>query len=181
MDQFSCNCYKKNPYHVTEMKRGKFLSTKALEECICNRKTNTKGGKVNWWNIKWLRYCKNKPNIIFYKETLQDNFPSNEINISKPSSKEMPPNLFNIVQIPLYPDRRPVKEIKKKHMMQLLSYIPPHYHPFYKGLPVVSERTRASTSKTGNNSKSEDSEEYIDWLVQEFQWTINLSQIFVYQ
>lgn len=148
------------------MKREEFLSTKPLEESICNRKTNTEGGKVNWLQIKWLIYSNNKPKSIFYKETLQHEFPFYEINIAKPPSKGRPSNLPNIVQEPLYPNRRPVKELKKKHMSGLLSFIPPYYHPFYKSLPLLNDRTRASTSKQVNveaeNVTDSDDSDYID-------------------
>ncbi|CAG9773243.1 unnamed protein product [Ceutorhynchus assimilis] len=156
---------KTNPFQVTEMAREEFVSTKPLEDSICNRKTNTDGGKVNWLNIKWLRYCKNEPNLIFYKETLQDDFPFFKINIARAPGKGRPPNLVNIVQEPLYPNRRPVKPIKKRHMSDLLTYIPPHYHPFYKSLPILNERTRTSTSKqpeTAENVSDNNDSDYID-------------------
>ena len=135
-----------------------------LEDSIINRKINTEGAKVNWLNIKWLRYSKNKPESIFYKETLQDDFPFSEINIAKSSGKGRRPNLCNIVQEPLYPNRRPVKEQKRKHMFDLLPYIPPHYHTFYKHLPVINGNTRASTSKVAqlDTGDSDDSDNYID-------------------
>lgn len=157
---------KTNPFPVTVMNREEFLSTKKLEDSICNRKTNTEGAKVNWLNIKWLRYCKNKPNSIFYKETLQDDFPFYEIDIKKPTSKGRPPNLYNIIQDPLYSQRRPVKAVKKKHMFDLLPYIPPTYHPYFRSLPSLNDRTRASTSQAnelnlGAENGSE-SDEYID-------------------
>lgn len=155
---------KTNPFKVIEMKREEFISTKMLEDSIINRKINNTGGKVNWLNIKWLRYSRNKPESIFYKETLQDDFPFDEINIAKRSGKGRRPNLCNIVQEKLYPSRRPVKDQKRKHMFDLLPYIPPHYHTFYKHLPVMNTKTRASTSKVAQhdtNTDSDDSDNYI--------------------
>ncbi|XP_072394757.1 uncharacterized protein [Diabrotica undecimpunctata] len=89
---------KTNSFQIIEMKREEFLSTRMLENSIINRKIDTTGGKVNWLNIKWLKYYKNKPESIFYKETLQEDFPFNEINIAKKSGKGRPPKFFNIVQ-----------------------------------------------------------------------------------
>ncbi|CAH1102785.1 unnamed protein product [Psylliodes chrysocephalus] len=105
-------------------------------------------------------YCKNEPNAIFYKGTLQNDYPFNKINIAKAPAKGRPPNLVNIVQEPLYPNRRPVKPVKKKHMSDLLPYISLHYHP----LPVVNERTRASkvNMRVENNVSDSDDSDYID-------------------
>lgn len=69
---------------------------------------------------------------ILYKNTLQDDdFPFYEIDISKPASKKRLPNLWNVTEDPLFTDRTPVKDIKRKHTFDLLRYIPPHYHAYY--------------------------------------------------
>lgn len=142
--RFSSTAKKNNQFQVTEMKQEEFLSTTKLEDCNYNRKTNTEGGKVNWLNIKWLRYCKHQSNSIFYEETLHD-FPFYEINISKLASRGRFPNLLRT-----YCTQRENPPKMKKH--DLLRYILPCYDPFYKCLPTINQKTRASTPKVKQNN-----------------------------
>lgn len=153
-------------FEVTVMERTDFLSTKSLENQICNKKTAEDGGKVNWLKIKWLRYCKNANHTIYYKETLQTDMEFSKINIEKRKSKGRPSKInLSVQQELMYPTQRSVKPIKKQHMNDLLQYIPPKYHPYYRQLHCEQHQTRGQTlreaANTGNN-ENEDSDDYVD-------------------
>ncbi|CAH1114845.1 unnamed protein product [Psylliodes chrysocephalus] len=140
---------KTNPFLVTVMK----------QEVSFDKKTGRQ------YLEQKIQYCKNKHNSIFYKETLKDDFPFYEIHIKKPTLKGRPPNL-NIIHDTLYSERRPVKAVKKKHLFDLLPYIPPTYHPYFRSLPSFNDRTRASTSQANelnfDAENGSESDEYID-------------------
>nr|CAH7732302.1 unnamed protein product [Callosobruchus chinensis] len=123
----------KRAFHVYQMKRDDFFSTTNLEKAVTNRKKNTDGHPVNWLKIQWLRFRRDAPYTIFYKETLNEEFPFSSIDI-KPASKGRPPNILTINLQPLYKDVLPVSELKKKDMISLLQFIPPLHHSFFANL-----------------------------------------------
>lgn len=61
--------------------------------------------------------------------------PFGVLNIQKKRENGRPSaSLTNVEQDLLYPTTRPITMVKKKDMIDLLKYIPPIHHQFYKDL-----------------------------------------------
>lgn len=130
---------RRNKKFVTiKMQGDDFFKTDTLENAIKKRKKDALGDNVNWLNIQWLRYQKDKPFAIQFKYTLNDIVPYNELDV-KPSKEGRPKNLGNVFQGKLYDGPRPVNHLKKRDMLYLLKYIPPIHHPFFKTLKSTKE------------------------------------------
>lgn len=69
-----------------------------------------------------------------YKETLQDMVPFDALNIKPTGRNGRPIVLKNVPYEKLYPTKKPVGELKKKDMIDLLPFIPPVHHTFFLNL-----------------------------------------------
>lgn len=128
-------CRKSNKYFLTEMSHEDFLSTFNLEKTITNRKRNVDGQPLNWLQMRWIRIEKTEPFSIKYKTTFLADMPFGVLNIQKKRENGRPlASLTNVEQDLLYPTTRPITMAKKKDMIDLLKYIPPIHHQFYKDL-----------------------------------------------
>ena len=115
------------------MKRENFISRKYLENAIQKRKKNTEGEKVNWLKVCWLRFCKSALYSISYKTSMEDtDFKTLDLS---PTVRRRPPKFKRIALKSLYINARPITHEKYKDMMQLLPYIPPVHHKYFKTLP----------------------------------------------
>lgn len=151
---------KKTPtFVVKEMKKEDFLSTKILESSIQNRKKTVCGYGFSWLNIRWLRFERDSPLSFKFKESLNEDLAFYEVNLSK-SSRGRPIQSLNIPQEPLYPQRRIVTDSKKQHMMDLLPYIPPIFHTFYKKLPIENKTRSGSKMNKPHEDLSDDEPSY---------------------
>lgn len=126
------NCRKGNNFIVTEMKQEDFVSTKLLEDAIFKRVKNSDGESVNWLRICWMRFVRNEPYKIFYKTSMNENENFKVLNLSPRRGR--PRRFENIVLAPLYKNIRQVTTAKFKDMIDLLRYIPPEHHDFFKSL-----------------------------------------------
>lgn len=135
-------CRRNKPFHVSKMYQQDFKSTKNLQNTITKRKKNTDNQPVSWLKMQWIRVVKEEPYTLYYKETLQEDFPFSALNL-KPSKVGRPLSLGLASTPNLYQRPRPVTHAKKKDMFDLLPYIPPIYHDFFQNLSV-------------NNSNDED-------------------------
>lgn len=79
--------------------------------------------------MQWIRFVREEPYILYYKERLQEDFPFSSLNL-KPSKIGRPSSLGLISLDRLYQHPRPVAPVKKKDMLDILPYIPPIYHDF---------------------------------------------------
>lgn len=122
---------KKNPFHLTVMTSDDFLSTKNLENLVTRRKSDSNELPINWLKIQWLRYKKSHPFTIFFKETLMEDMPFSELDITPTKKRGRPVPLSSIPMDKLYDGVRPVTKAKKKDMMDLLPYIPPISQEFF--------------------------------------------------
>jgi hypothetical protein len=129
------NAAKKTPFVVTVMERDEFLSTKNLEDSITNRKTTIEKEPVNWLKMKWIRYRRGSPQSFQFKYTLNNDYPFSTVSLTKGKGKGRPRNA-NIEQEPLYQRVRPVTKEKKRDMVDLLQYIPPVHHDYFRKLTV---------------------------------------------
>lgn len=130
-------CKRKEQFRVVKMTHFDFFSTKSLENNVCNRKTNTAGKPVNWLQMRWIKLERSKPWVIQYKNNFDENFGFENINIRKKGKVML---LNSVSQSLLYPETRAITKEKKKDMIDLLKYIPPVYHTFYKNLKTVSSQ-----------------------------------------
>lgn len=134
-------CRSKNPFIVYEMKKEDFLSIKSIEESVTRRKkTENTNSTVSWLKIQWLRFRKDQPYKIFFKDTLNDNYPFEEINIL-PNRKGAPRHLKNIDLSPLYKEQLQISAKKKKDMEELFQFIPPFQQEYFKKLLVNPDIT----------------------------------------
>ena len=116
------------------MKRENFISIKNLQNAIKKQITrNTNGEKVNWLQICWMRFYKSAPYTILYKTSMKDTeFKTSNVSLT---CSERPPKFEKIALVPLYHDARPITYEKYKGMEQLLPYISPVHHEYFKTLP----------------------------------------------
>ena len=54
---------------------------------ITNRKTTSSGNKVEWLKIHWIRVLKEKPFVMFFKYTVDDEVPFMEVSLMKRGRK----------------------------------------------------------------------------------------------
>ena len=144
------NAKRKKPrYQLITMQRNEFLSTAALEESVINRKKDTNNIPLNWLKIRWMQFEKGQEFVLKFKETLSDLLPFRQINLQKPSlGGRNLVSLKNVKQELLYPNRRPITLAKKKDMNDLLPYIPPVHHHFFRNLPLTSSTRSAPQEAT---------------------------------
>lgn len=148
---------KKEPrFRVIETKREEFKSTKNFEAAIQNRKKTVTGHAFSWLKIRWLRFERASPISLKFKETLNEDIAFETVDLNKTARGRKITSLA-IQQDQLYPSRRNVTESKKQHMKDLLRFIPPIYHSFYKNLPV-----EVNTRQSEGNKSLTDEEEHTD-------------------
>lgn len=146
-------------FNVVEMKREEFLSTLSLEEAITNRKKSTNGENFSWLNIRWLRFIRGSPISLYFKETMNEEMEFTEVNLRKATKGRPLQSLASIDQTVLYPVRRVITAAKKRDMYDLLPYIPPIHHAFFRNLPV--ELTTRSQNSAGNQGDDEEADEVV--------------------
>ena len=77
-----------------------------------------------------MRFLKNEPYTIFYKETMDENAEFKILNILPRQSR--PTQFENITLKSIYKDTRKISNTKYKIMIDLLCYIPPEHQDFFK-------------------------------------------------
>lgn len=148
-------------FRVIEMKREEFKSTKSLEAAIQNRKKTLTGHNFSWLKIRWLRFERVSPISLKFKETLNEDIAFETVDLNKTRPGRKISSLTTIQQEPLYPSRRNVTESKKQHMKDLLRFIPPMHHNFYKNLPVEGTRQNAGNQSLDDEVESTDEIVYV--------------------
>jgi hypothetical protein len=116
---------RKNPFHVTRMNREDFVSLKPLKAAIVNRKVNTNHQKVEWFKIHWMSVSKDKPLQFRYRYSINN----------------------------LYDGPRAINSKKVADLLELLDYIPPVYHRFYRQLRGADNRESDSESDTESSNE----------------------------
>lgn len=127
-------CRKKKRFIFTKMHREDFKDLANLTKSITKRKTNTDNQPVSWLKMQWIRVKQDEPFSLFYKETLNEYIAFSQINI-RPSKQKGRPTLLKNIQLEcLYTAPRPVTPAKKRDMCDLLPYIPPVHHGYFRNL-----------------------------------------------
>lgn len=120
----------KTPFRVHEMEQSTFLNFGHVAKTKSTfRKVNEANERVNWHDIKWLRYT-NDSGIILYKNTLEIDEPFKVINIRKRGIGQL--KFKDVPQC--YSEPIKISDAKKKDLISLLPLIDNHYHDFYKEL-----------------------------------------------
>lgn len=129
---------KRSPFKLIEMTCHDFFSTSELEKLITNRKMSSNKSKVEWLKIQWLHYEKSHLFTIYYKYSNNPYVLYDSVNIAKRNSVNLD---FAIRLDVLYPNGRKIDSKKKKDLLDLINYIPPIYHDFYKKLKTLENQT----------------------------------------
>lgn len=115
-------------YTVFEMNREDFLSCAQLEKIITNRKKSIDGSKINWLQFHKIINLQSNP-----FDLVVENYSQPQTHISL--KKRWKSNTFSKAKFTsLYTGPRPIKKVKFDDLQNLLKYIDPQYHDFYKSL-----------------------------------------------
>ena len=116
-------------FHVTVKQKHDFVSSVELEKIIVNRKKNTDGNKINWFEIRSLSYSKNEPFLVHVHS---NGGIKHKINIKK---KNFGDEALDVCELPrLYPDGRSISIKKYNDLIYLLKYVPQEKHEFFINL-----------------------------------------------
>nr|CAI5837346.1 unnamed protein product [Callosobruchus analis] len=138
---------------IDTMEASNFVSLDVFNSFIKDPKHDCEGRPLGWRTIKWFSYSKDEAYSFKFKATLSDEYPFlySEKYFNK---KGRPP--MNVSLPPLYPKPRTIKYAKWENLQQLLDFIPPIYHDFYKNLPhteAPQKKLKGKPSKKANASK----------------------------
>ena len=151
-EQVVLHARQKNPFHVYRMKREDFVSLKPLKDAVVNRKTNTRGGKVEWLKIHWISVTKDKPLQFQYRYSNNSLECWKTVDLKR-KTKGRPVDMGRI-ELPLLYDRpRVINPKKVSDLLELLSFVPPIHHAFYR---TLNRSTTESSSESEPQSSDED-------------------------
>ena len=132
-----------------------FVTSSSLKAMIVNRKVNTKGDKVDWFSIHWIRVEKASPFSFKYRYTLNTLEQWKTVNI-RPKRKGRPSDIGRANLPPLYTAPRPIKAAKLKDLKDLLCYVPPIHHAFYNNLAACDEAEEDGDEEAEGYEEDED-------------------------
>mgnify|MGYP007005565973 CR=1 FL=1 len=144
----------KKPFEVFKVNTSDILSTKKLEEMLVNRKKTDAGEPVKWLEMRWMRYEREEPWTLQFKNILNEIVAFSKVTMSTKNSK------ICEKQDPLYKTVRVVTEAKKKDMLSLLPFLPPNAHGHFKSLRT-EKPTRSQTALNEENASESDDDEPI--------------------
>ncbi|XP_048240747.1 uncharacterized protein LOC125374054 [Haliotis rufescens] len=128
---------RKDPYLVIPIKHTDVMDFKKLaHQRLKNTKVDTDGGRVNWLNVRWLRFMKTSPDSIYFKTEHNDE-QFREIKVTAGSRRGRPLNTTNSLTC-RYTGKQEISHAKKKDLLSLCrsGIIPSEYHEYYKALPT---------------------------------------------
>jgi len=145
-------------FDVAEMPKNAFLDFKVLLKQIVNRKVNMQGEKVEWMKIRWMRFRKDNPYKMMYKYTVGDD-EFKEVNFQKQrKGRQQQKPIQNLPM--LYPSGRRISQAKFKDIQDLMKYVPPVHHEFYKSIP--HEQHKSSESEVAEDVNDHESDAMSD-------------------
>lgn len=119
----------KKPFQVHEMSQEDFMSFSTIvRELLIRRTTDTEGRKINWLQMKWIRYEKTFGVILFKTSLDEENFRVLDLRRLKRGNKPKP------VLRKCYNGPLPINPLKKKDLLSLLPLIHTECHQFYMNL-----------------------------------------------
>ena len=111
-------CRNGNTFMLNEMQQKDFISTRFSED---------------WLQICWMLFSGNEPNKILYKTTMDENAKFKILDLLPRRGR---PKIFgNIVLSSSYKSIRSITSLKYRYIIDLLRYIPPKHHNYFKSLP----------------------------------------------
>nr|CAH7752952.1 unnamed protein product [Callosobruchus chinensis] len=114
--------------HMKELERNNFYNFSGLlNGPLINRKTDTDGDKINWRELRWIRYEKGSQTLLA-KTTFSQNEPFRVLILKK---RKQTVNLRPQVA---YKGPVPISVEKKQHLLDLLPYISSSLQDFYLNL-----------------------------------------------
>lgn len=123
---------KVRPFKIISMTKDLFFSSQLLERNITNRKISVDKGKVEWLKMQWLLFHEIHPFKFFFKYSNNPDVLFQEVDIKKRNSIMI--EKLNM----LYPEGHAISDNKKKDLLELLNFIPPVHHSFYKELKTTA-------------------------------------------
>lgn len=121
-------------FKVTMMESGDFVSSNELKAIIVNRKTNTEGIKINWLNIRQLKYRKDE---AFHLHIVCNDSRPHIINIQKKKCNE---ESLTMCDLPLlYPNGKLISKQKYDDLIKLLKYVPAEHHSYFTTIKYDDE------------------------------------------
>ena len=148
---------KKNEFPVYRMDRQKFVSLKPLKEAIVNRKKTENREKVEWLKMRWISVRKDRPLEFRYRQT-HNELEEWKIVSVKHRTKGRPVDMGKIKLPLLYAASRKIKKAKLTDLIDLLSFVPPIYHDFYKQLNSSDQVESDEESLVSSGSEAESDE-----------------------
>ena len=122
---------RKHPYLIVPLIYGDIYDFKYLAKTSMKfRKEDIKGGKINWLQIRWLRYMKEKPDFLLFKYEFR------EMKDSMSNKRGRPSEPYQLAK--KYTSRQAISAAKKKDFVGFCmnGIIPSEYHEYYKSLPA---------------------------------------------
>jgi hypothetical protein len=125
------------PYTVVPVKYGDFYDFKHLKSKNKKSTHSDNGVKVNWTQMKWMRFTESDPHACYFKYNMNDNdFERVQLKKETQPSAEDPLSK-------LYKSKLPISSAKKKDLIALCKkgIIPSEFHDYYKSLPTSQSAT----------------------------------------
>nr|CAH7723750.1 unnamed protein product [Callosobruchus chinensis] len=109
---------KKKPFIVRELERNNFYNFSGLlNGPLINRKNDTDGDKINWRELRWIRYEKGSQTLLA-KTTFSQNEPFRVLDFKRRGKQTV-----NLRPQVAYKGPVPISVEKKQHLLDLLPYI----------------------------------------------------------
>ncbi|KAK3092951.1 hypothetical protein FSP39_009293 [Pinctada imbricata] len=126
---------RKDPYNVVPLTVEDIWDFKKVQsQSMKYNKIEINGTKINWLNIKWLRFMKEDPDNILFKYNFEEDF--RKMKVTGSGKRGRP--IEKIKELPRkYTGKQPISQAKKKDLLNLCKtkIISSEYHDFYKNLP----------------------------------------------
>ena len=133
----------KKPFKVTKMSSDMFVSTEPLLAKTTKRTVSTNNKKVLVSKVACLMVKKDESFKYFFKYTYNDIEEYDSVDIKKKTAGRL--SLKDIELPKKYTTKRQIKPAKLKDVFELLDYVPPVYHQFYRSLTQDSENITNET------------------------------------
>lgn len=112
-------------FTVIKMTTADFYSSETLKQLIVNRKKDCEKNKINWFNIRSIKYTKENLFVLLINDSAWLDIKKKNIRESQFAHCNM--NL-------LYSQGRKIDTHKIADLMELLNFIPEEHHNFYRNL-----------------------------------------------
>lgn len=155
-------------FSLTQMTSADFFSFSELEGITSIVRNDKEKRKIAWRQIRWIRLEKDQPFTMKFKNTLSETVEFYEADWALKSKGRRAAQKLCL----LYNEAPKIKLLKWQNLQELLQFVPPVYHTFYKNLAhedsnsqKQSKKEKATKKKTkagaGSTEEKNDSDEDI--------------------